>query len=266
MRMKMKKEGAETTKERVRRQLENYGIWKLLNYIDTSGNSTNRLLTILPYETISTILRVYRVIEYFMTMIESYNNLPRKSQFPTKNLKKIKQILEKHQILRISKDGKMIVSKGWLEKEDIDDIMDYIYEKIKQSPKGMRTLVAKGKELIKKIEKQTKPTNLALNIVIYLLAEHLKAKTGKPNWILICNFLIEQKIINPDDVSFTKETIRDRYRHISYCKIENQYENVRELYLYPEKNIKRRSVLFDDYWDRIYERDITIPPLPELLP
>jgi len=264
--MEMEKE---ITKEQVRRQLEHHGRWKLLNEINTSGEHTQKLLTILPQETISTILRVYRVIQFYREMVNSYDSLPKKDQFPENDWKKIRSILQKHQTEYITKNSKMVVKSRWLEKKDIEDIMNYIEQKFFRSPKGLKTLTAVGKKQIKKKKKQTKPMDASLNSAIYLLAEHLKAKTGKPNWKLIDDFLMEQGITDYSTDYFTEETIRDRYRKIQGSKIQKQYENYRNLYLFAEHNINRDMPLKarqDFYWQRIYERDITLPPWHELIP
>lgn len=243
----------------VKSSLEHSGSWRLLNQIATSGDATKKILKILSQETVSIILRVYRVIELFKNEIDSYEKLLQKDRFPMRDFKRIREILTKHQTTRTSKGSKMIVKEKWIYQEDVDDIMNYIQDKFKQRHKGVKTLRAIGKELIKRKEKTTRPIDVPLNIVIYLLAEHLKAKTNQPNWNLICNFLEEQQILNKGDVTMTGDNLRDRYRHIKADKLKKQYEGYRDLYLFPERNINRNPMEQNFYQRRSYGRDIMLP-------
>lgn len=254
-----------TQLESVKSSLEHSSSWRLLNQLDTSTEATKKILKILSQETVSIILRVYRVIELFKNEIVSYEKLLQRDRFPMRDFKRIKEILTKHQTTRTSKGSKMIVKERFIYQEDVDDIMNYIQDKFKQRHKGVKTLRAIGKELIKRKEKTTKPTDVPLNIVIYLLAEHLKAKTQQPNWNLICDFLQEQQIINKDDVTLNEDNLRARYSYIKVDKIKNQYKNYRSLYLFTERNINRNSFQQNFYQQRIYERDIMLPYWSDLI-
>lgn len=247
------------TKEDVRRQLEHNDIWKLLNQIESSGEATKQLLSILPAETVSTILRVFRELKR-LSKIEDYDKLPKKGRLPTRELKTIQDILNTIKTERVPKGDKMKVRQGYLDDRDIEDIMTYIKEIIKQGPKGLQTLQAMGKERIRRAERQTKKPDIALNMAISLLAEHLKDKTNKIQWSLIYDFLTEQE---PEQ---TKAGVdyKDRYRKINKKRLQAQYQNYRDLWLFPERNIKR--TITGTYQQMIYLRDITLPLWDELLP
>lgn len=235
------------TKENVRRQLEHHSSWKLLNQIATSGKATKQLISILPEETVSTILRVFRELKR-LSEITDYDKLLKKDQWPITALKNIRQEL------------KNLHRQGFLYVNDAGDIMTSIEERIKQGPKQIMMLQAIGKERIRKAERITKPPDIALNMTVCLLAEHLKAKTSKWQWDLIYDFLIEQEMIKTDrDID-----INDRYKKIDREKLQKQYEAYRELWLYPERNINRR--ITGTLQHSIYVRDITLPEWTELLP
>jgi len=258
------------TKEEVEAQVKTHSSWQLLNAINTSGNYTKKLLSIIPRETVSTILRVYRTINIFLKG-KTYSEMSKKNKFPINDIKKIREILMKHTTKFKTVNGKLIVKRGWLEKEDVEACIMFISNKFwMPSNKTIKTLFAIGREKIKKQQRTTRPPNEPLNIVIFLLAEHLKAKNKKPQWVLICDFLLEQELIKDvNDVRWTKEVIRDRYRKNNPDKLKKQYEFYRELCLYPEQKIKRDIPLEQRQWllsFSAYERDITLPPWPELLP
>lgn len=267
MERKKKKEGFKgykVTKEEVETQIKTHSSWQLLNHIDTSGIHTQKLLSILKQETVSPILRVYRTINIFLEG-KTYSKMSKKDKFPKNDLKKIREILMKSITKFETKQGKMI--GGWLEKDDVDKIMEFITNRFwRPSYKSFRTLYAIGREKIKKQEKITKPTDVALNILLYLLVEHLKSKTNKPNWGLIYDFLTEQGFRTAD---IAEENLKDRYRKNNPDKLKKQYELYRELYLYPEQKIKRDTPLEQRQWltsFKTYERDITLPYWFELLP
>lgn len=238
------------TKENVRRQLEHHSSWKLLNQIATTGEATKQLISILPEETVSTILRVFRELKR-LSEIMDYDKLLKKDQWPITALKNIRQEL------------KNLHRQGFLYVNDAGDIMTSIEERIKQGPKQIMMLQAIGKERIRKAERITKPPDIALNMTVCLLAEHLKAKTSKWQWGLIYDFLIEQQIIE-DDAGKTGSVIEHRYKKIDKKKLQAQYQNYRNLWLYPERNIKR--TITGTYQEMIHLRDITLPEWTELLP
>lgn len=257
-------------REEVETQIKTNSSWQLLNDINTLGDRTRELLSIIPQETVSTILRVYRTININLKG-RTYSEMPKKDKFPENDLKKIEKILIKHVTKFETQKDKMIVNRGWLEKDDVDKIKEFIRNRFwRPSYKSIQTLYAYGRELRKKKDKMTRPPDEPLNIAIFLLAEHLKAKTKKPKWNLIGDFLLEQKLINNDkDVHWTGDVIRDRYRKTNRNTLQKQYEFYRELYLYPEQKIKRDIPLEQRQWltsFRTYERDITLPYWFELLP
>lgn len=263
------KEKTILTRKEVETQIKTHSAWQLLNAINTSGKNTQRLLTIIPQETVSTILRVYRTINPLKG--KTYSKMLKKDKFPSKDLKKIREILMKHVTKFRTRNSKPVVKKGWLEKENVDEIIKFILNTFwRPSHKGFQTLYAIGREIRKKREKMTRPPDEPLNIVIFLLAEHLKAKIKTPKWDLICDFLLEQELIkNDEDVHWTGEVINDRYRKINRNTLPRQYQFYRELYLYPEQQVERNIPLEQRQWltsFRTYEKDITLPYWFELLP
>lgn len=150
-----------------------------------------------------------------------------------------------------------MVKRGFLDEKDIEDIMNLVKERIKQGPKGLDTLQAMGKAAIRKKEKVTRPPDIALNMVIFLLAEHLKAKTAKRRWGLIHEFLKEQGI----DLTDREPELKDKFRDINKKKLQTQYQTYRDLWLYPERNLKTGITQH-----RLDSRDITLPYWPDLLP
>lgn len=243
------------TKEQVKQQLESWGEWEELNLIN-QGNATNKLLKIISQETIATILRIYRVSKDLQKK-QTFSKLSSKYVFPEKDINKIKSILEK------------LKAEGWLFKEDIEPVLSKIIKGIVASPKGRKALYAYRKETRKKEEKLRRPADEPLNFVIYFLAKHLQATTGRPQWSLICNFLIEQQIvIEKGDTFYAYPQVRDRYRKINENNIQKQYEYYRDLYLYPQKNIYDDGSLEGIKIVRTayFKRDIILPIWSELLP
>lgn len=224
-------------KEDVRRQIEHHSSWKLLNQIKPSGKATKQVLSILPEETVSTILRVFRELKR-LSKITDYDKLLKKDQWPITALKNIRQEL------------KNLRRQGFLYVNDEGDIMTSIEERIKRGPKQIMMLQAMGKERIRKAERITKPPDIALNMTVFLLAEHLKAKTKKRQWELIYDFLTEQE---PERTK-AGDDYRDRYRKINKKKLQAQYRHYRELWLYPHKDRHIKHL-----------RDITLPEWEELL-
>lgn len=232
------------TKEDVRRQLEHNSSWKLLNQIEPSGIATKKLLKIIPEETVSTILRVFRELNR-LSEIEDYGKLHKKDKWPITALENIRKKLINIRL------------QGFLYVNDTGDIMAVIEERIKQGPKQIPMLQAIGKAVNKKRDKGTNTPDLALNMAVYLLANCLGDK-----WKLICDFLSEQKIINVKDVTLTETHLRDRNRKTEKAALQKKYQGCRELWLYPEGKIDRR--ITGTYQQMIYLRDITLPPWDEL--
>lgn len=205
-------------KELLRLISESSQAWESLNFIDGSGEATQKLLAIFPKETLLKILRLYRIIKGFDEEVPRYKYLS--DTFPVKDFQRIKGILERHQ-------GK------WIGKEDIEDCISYIQERFERSQKGIKALRARAKEERIKRLKITKPTDEPLIIAVYLLVSHMKAKTKKANWKLICDFFQEQKIINRDDVHSAEYELRNRYRKTTEARVKNLYESYRGIYTYP---------------------------------
>lgn len=243
------------TKEEVRRQFEGSGAWHLLNSIQ-SGEHTQKLLKIIPEETVKTILRVYRELRR-LCEITAYDKLIKKNQFPTRTVKNIQKELETIKTVLTPKGDKMMVKRGFLDAKDIEDIMNLVKERIKQGPKGLDTLSAMGKAAIRKKEKVTRPPDIALNMLIFFLAEHLKAKTAKRRWGLIHEFLKEQGI----DLTNKEPELKDKFRDIQKRKLQTQYQDYRDLWLYPERNLKAGISQH-----RLHSSDITLPYWSELFP
>ncbi len=264
----------ETAGEDVKRMLEGRGSWQGLNKITKGGTATKKILSILPEETLSTMLRINRFINLSLKG-KSYSELRRtESVFEDieRDFKHIHNLLRKHQFPRpgdseYDKWARDRVMK-WLTKEDVEDIMKYIQCKFIQSPKGVKTSMARTREIQKRRVKQTRPPDEALNITIYLLSQHLKKKTEKPHWDLIFNFLVEQKVIEPNETMKGMD-LKQRIKNMDEAKLQSQYEFYRELYPIPDFNMGNQwphEMRVKLYMRNIYQRDLTLPAWSDLVP
>ncbi|MBI5184883.1 MAG: hypothetical protein HZA01_04060 [Nitrospinae bacterium] len=227
-----------------------------------SGKSTTAILEILPQKKIEMILQVSRSIKSDKGKVDRYKNLPKKDKFPNSDIEKIRNLLEKHQTKQIKKGSKMVVKNGWIEKGDVISIMEFIWIKFSNSPKGKTALRADAKEVTSKNE--TRPSDLGLNLAVYCLAELLKRKTKKPNWKLICGFLEEQELINNYD--YDEFSLKDRYRHLKPKKLEKLYDDFKMSSILPESVLHQGSI-FSKCFDQelIRECDTLFPPLQDLI-
>ncbi len=141
---------------------------------------TRRIIRIIGKKKLIQIMDIYKIYSYPYPKEIKHS----KNKYPKKDLDKINKVLD------------VLHYNNWLTDEAFERIKQLIKEQILFSEKGIDKVISD--HLRKSFQTGGRRIDTPLNLLIVILVESLKSKTGRPHYRLVTEFLTEQDIIDSD--------------------------------------------------------------------